>query len=55
MESSDISGDIFQSIVISLKDMFYDKADGLVGVYRDCDIMASKTLSFDLEQYDTTS
>ena len=25
----------FQSIVISLKDSFYDKAEALVGVYRD--------------------
>lgn len=25
----------FQSVVISLKDTFYDKADALVGVYRD--------------------
>lgn len=27
----------FQSIVISLKDSFYDKAEALVGVYRDSD------------------
>ena len=27
----------FQSIVISLKDSFYDKAEALVGVYRDVD------------------
>jgi structural maintenance of chromosome 1 len=27
----------FQSVVISLKDTFYDKADALVGVYRDSD------------------
>lgn len=25
----------FQSVVISLKDTFYDKADALIGVYRD--------------------
>lgn len=25
----------FQSIVISLKDTFYDKAEALIGVYRD--------------------
>lgn len=30
-------GNGFQSIVISLKDSFYDKAEGLVGVYRDAD------------------
>lgn len=28
-------GNGFQSIVISLKDSFYDKAQALVGVYRD--------------------
>lgn len=28
----------FQSIVISLKDSFYDKAEALVGVYRDSDL-----------------
>lgn len=28
-------GSSFQSIVISLKDNFYDKAEALVGVYRD--------------------
>ena len=28
-------GSGFQSIVISLKDSFYDKAEALVGVYRD--------------------
>jgi hypothetical protein len=36
-ETSDI-GPGFQSIVISLKDTFYDKAEALVGVYRDADI-----------------
>lgn len=30
-------GDGFQSVVISLKDSFYDKADALVGVYRDAE------------------
>lgn len=30
-------GSGFQSIVISLKDSFYDKAEALVGVYRDSD------------------
>eukprot|EP00899_Mesostigma_viride_P028674 jgi/Mesvir1/8992/Mv25967-RA.2 len=41
----------FQSVVISLKDNFYDKADSLVGVYRDCDANCSKTLTFSLEPY----
>ncbi|KAK3193546.1 hypothetical protein Dsin_024856 [Dipteronia sinensis] len=30
-------GSGFQSIVISLKDSFYDKAEALVGVYKDCE------------------
>ncbi|KAJ3677874.1 hypothetical protein LUZ60_001677 [Juncus effusus] len=45
------SGPGFQSIVISLKDSFYDKAESLVGVYRDADINCSRTLTFDLMKY----
>nr|VDC94353.1 unnamed protein product [Brassica oleracea] len=41
----------FQSIVISLKDSFYDKAEALVGVYRDVDKSCSSTMSFDLGNY----
>lgn len=41
----------FQSIVISLKDTFYDKAEALIGVYRDSDKSCSQTLSFDLTKY----
>ncbi|XAR61094.1 hypothetical protein NMG60_11034705 [Bertholletia excelsa] len=41
----------FQSIVISLKDSFYDKAEALVGVYRDSDRSCSRTLTFDLTKY----
>lgn len=41
----------FQSIVISLKDTFYDKAEALVGVYRDSDRSCSRTLTFDLTKY----
>uniref|UniRef100_A0ACD5WZB3 Uncharacterized protein n=1 Tax=Avena sativa TaxID=4498 RepID=A0ACD5WZB3_AVESA len=41
----------FQSIVISLKDRFYDKAEALVGVYRDCEQNCSRTLTFDLTKY----
>ncbi|KAL8523126.1 hypothetical protein ACS0TY_013195 [Phlomoides rotata] len=44
-------GSGFQSIVISLKDNFYDKAEALVGVYRDSDRGCSRTLTFDLTQY----
>lgn len=41
----------FQSIVISLKDSFYDKAEALVGVYRDAERGCSSTLTFDLTKY----
>ncbi|KAG0474700.1 hypothetical protein HPP92_014386 [Vanilla planifolia] len=41
----------FQSIVISLKDSFYDKAEALVGVYRDSERSCSQTLTFDLTKY----
>jgi structural maintenance of chromosome 1 len=41
-----------QSIVISLKDYFYDKADALVGVTRDVAQACSKVLTFDLNAYD---
>ncbi|XP_068493136.1 structural maintenance of chromosomes protein 1 [Phaseolus vulgaris] len=44
-------GSGFQSIVISLKDTFYDKAEALVGVYRDSDRSCSRTLTFDLTKY----
>lgn len=44
-------GSSFQSIVISLKDNFYDKAEALVGVYRDSDRGCSRTLTFDLTKY----
>ncbi|CAA7046124.1 unnamed protein product [Microthlaspi erraticum] len=45
-------GNGFQSIVISLKDSFYDKAEALVGVYRDTERSCSSTMSFDLRKYD---
>ncbi|KAI3889925.1 hypothetical protein MKX03_020227, partial [Papaver bracteatum] len=44
-------GNGFQSIVISLKDTFYDKAQALVGVYRDSERGCSRTLTFDLTKY----
>ncbi|TYI75060.1 hypothetical protein E1A91_D07G248600v1 [Gossypium mustelinum] len=44
-------GSGFQSIVISLKDSFYDKAEALVGVYRDSEKSCSRTLTFDLTKY----
>ncbi|KAF2286822.1 hypothetical protein GH714_030529 [Hevea brasiliensis] len=47
-------GSGFQSIVISLKDSFYDKAEALVGVYRDSERSCSRTLTFDLTGYRTS-
>ncbi|KAK7857484.1 structural maintenance of chromosomes protein 1 [Quercus suber] len=44
-------GNGFQSIVISLKDSFYDKAEALVGVFRDAERSCSRTLTFDLTKY----
>ncbi|CAM9197715.1 unnamed protein product [Choristocarpus tenellus] len=41
--------DEFQSIIISLKDMFYEKADALVGICRDKATNSSRTLTLDLE------
>ncbi|KAG9445663.1 hypothetical protein H6P81_011791 [Aristolochia fimbriata] len=41
----------FQTIVISLKDTFYDKAEALVGVFRDSERSCSRTLTFDLTKY----
>lgn len=40
-----------QCLVISLKDMFYDKADSLVGIYRDSTSHCSRILTLDLSQY----
>ena len=42
----------FQCIVISLKDMFFEHADSLVGVCRDVDTLSSCILTLDLKQYD---
>jgi structural maintenance of chromosome 1 len=43
--------DKLQCLVISLKDSFYEKADGLVGVYKDKATQCSGTLTLDLTQY----
>ncbi|XP_047958381.1 structural maintenance of chromosomes protein 1 [Salvia hispanica] len=51
LESDVDFGSSFQSIVISLKDNFYDKAEALVGVYRDSERGCSQTLTFDLTKY----
>jgi structural maintenance of chromosome 1 len=44
--------DGLQCIVISLKDTFYTKADGLVGVYRDQTQESSGNLTLDLTSFD---
>lgn len=41
----------FQGIVISLKDVFFEKADALVGVCRNPSHGCSETLTFDLERF----
>ncbi|KAG2208930.1 hypothetical protein INT47_011070 [Mucor saturninus] len=41
----------FQFIVISLKHTLYEKAQSLVGIYRDQDINSSKTMTLMLDQY----
>ena len=43
----------FQSIVISLKDQFYEHADVLCGVARDKDSEGSKIFTLDLLPFDT--
>lgn len=40
-----------QAIVISLKDSFFDKAQGLVGICRDAPSQSSRTLTLDLTAY----
>lgn len=42
----------FQGIVISLKDVFFEKADALVGVCRAPGRGSSTTHTFDLERFD---
>ena len=42
----------FQTIVISLKDSFFQHADALVGVCRDGDKGCSVTYTLDLEKYE---
>lgn len=42
-----------QCLVVSLKDQFFEKADGLVGVFNDVRVQSSKTLSLDLRSYAT--
>jgi hypothetical protein len=42
----------FQCIVISLKDMFYEHSESLIGICRDVDTSSSRTLTLDLRKYD---
>jgi energy-coupling factor transporter ATP-binding protein EcfA2 len=42
----------FQCIVISLKDMFYEHSDHLIGIYRDMNTNSSNTLTLDLTKFD---
>merc|ERR1712176_471443 len=42
----------FQCLVISLKDAFYDKADALVGIYREKEMNCSRAATMDLTKYD---
>mmetsp|Transcript_13150 Transcript_13150/g.27812 ORF Transcript_13150/g.27812 Transcript_13150/m.27812 type:complete len:1101 (-) Transcript_13150:41-3343(-) len=48
------SGD-FQCIVISLKDMFYERSEALVGICRDVSSNSSRTLTLDLTKFDAES
>lgn len=43
----------FQFIVISLKNSMYQKAQALVGVYRDQDTNSSKVLTLSLSQFES--
>jgi len=42
----------FQCIVISLKDMFYERSHSLVGICRDVATSSSRTLTLDLTKFD---
>merc|ERR1712176_1438148 len=44
--------DDFQCIVISLKDMFYEKSDSLVGICQDIETNSSQTFTLDLIKFD---
>lgn len=45
------SGRDVQFIVISLKDLFYSHAEGLVGIFRDMKLSCSRSLTMDLKPY----
>eukprot|EP00177_Eucheuma_denticulatum_P005215 GFKZ01009501.1.p1 GENE.GFKZ01009501.1~~GFKZ01009501.1.p1 ORF type:complete len:1248 (-),score=264.28 GFKZ01009501.1:275-4018(-) len=41
-----------QTIVISLKDSFYERADALVGIFRDISLKSSRLLTLELTRFD---
>ena len=43
--------DDVQIIVISLKDVFFEQANGIIGVYRDAASNSSRTITLDVDQY----
>merc|ERR1712029_614467 len=44
--------DDFQCIVISLKDLFYERSQSLVGICRDVSSNSSRTMTLDLTKFD---
>lgn len=42
-----------QTIVISLKDIFFERADALVGIHRDRTALSSKVILFELLEFDS--
>jgi len=44
----------FQCVVISLKEMFFEHADSLIGICKDVDSLSSEVLSLDLSKYAET-
>ncbi|CAI5727324.1 unnamed protein product [Peronospora destructor] len=42
----------FQCVVISLKDSFYEKADALIGIYKDISSQQSRSMTLDLTKFD---
>lgn len=45
----------FQFIVISLKDLFYEKSEGVIGICRNVPTNSSRTLTLDLTKFDNES
>lgn len=53
LASTRCARDKLQVVVISLKDTFYNKANALVGVYKDQDKQSSAHITIDLTKYDS--